>query len=301
MNQRVLVSGGSGFVGSTVAQELIRRGRDVTVLDLRKPSFDAGWLNADICDGVSLAELLSDFDSVCHLAAIGDVYQAARDPISTARINVEGSLRLLQASAEAGVRRFIYASTWEVYGKILREPVDETHPCNPDHPYSITKLAGEQLCLRVGASRGISVISLRLGTAYGRNMRPTSVFSRFIDSAIHERPILVEGSGEQSRQFTHTSDIAKAFDLSLDYAGRERVFNITAGRSVSVKQLAQKVGARLSREVKHAPARNWDPSWGRISSDLAQRELNWKAEADFDRALEDLIEHRISRVESVKS
>src|SRR5437899_3183715 len=136
---------------------------------------------ADLGDIAALADAFRGSNFVCHLAAIGDVYLAAEKPYLAAQTNVTGTANVCEAALKAGVSKLIYASTWEVYGKPRYEPIDEDHPCAPDHPYNITKLAGERLALAYSHLRdGVSVSALRLGTAYGTRMRPNSVFSLFI-------------------------------------------------------------------------------------------------------------------------
>src|SRR5437867_583706 len=144
--KRIIVTGGAGFVGSAVVRGLAARGLDVAALDIANPGVEVEWCRADILDSVDLAQFLRGADAVCHLAAVGDVYEAARDPVATARLNVEGTARVVEAAAKARVPSIVYASTWEVYGPPIYQPVDENHPCSPKHPYSITKLAGETIC-----------------------------------------------------------------------------------------------------------------------------------------------------------
>src|SRR5437867_6502697 len=117
MKDRVLVTGGAGFVGAEVASELHTAGYDVTIVDLRKPDLSLPWIRGDLLESDTLADRLRTTPFVCHLAAVGDVYEATRLPAMAMRVNCEGTLRLALECAKAGVRKFVYASTWEVYGK----------------------------------------------------------------------------------------------------------------------------------------------------------------------------------------
>src|SRR5579859_5968509 len=164
---RGIVTGATGFLGSHVADHLAERGHDITVFDSR-PTDRLPCVVGDLLDATALRAAFRGADFVCHLAAIGDVYLAAEQPALTASVNVTGTTNVCDAALKAGVKRVIVASTWEVYGEPHYQPIDEAHPCAPDHPYNITKLAGERLALADAMLRtSFDVISLRLGTAYG--------------------------------------------------------------------------------------------------------------------------------------
>ena len=151
----------------------------------------------------------------------------------------------------------VYASTWEVYGDPVYEPVDEKHPCEPDHPYNITKLAGERMLLAADRLRDVPVIALRLGTAYGLGMRPNSVFEIFIDKARKGEPITIQGDGSQGRQFTHARDIARAFVAAAksDVGGSPSTWS---REMISIKQLAEMVTERFPTEVTYGQPRPGD-------------------------------------------
>ena len=289
MAKRILVSGGAGFIGSFLAEELVRRGHEVVVLDANKPQIKVEWRKGNLLDGAELVPLIDDCDSLCHLAAIGDVYQAAEDPVKTVRVNVEGTLNLLLAASRAKMGKFLYASTWEVYGYPIYEPIDENHPCAPDHPYSITKLAGERLCCSANGTGRMAVVSLRLGTAYGPGMRPTSVISRFIRAGVEGRPIRIHGSGNQFRQFTHLGDIAEAFALALSYNGPRDVFNIVSDKRTTIRDLASMVRKRFDVPIEFTPSRKRDAPSAYVSSRLALEELGWEPQVDFSKAFSDLV------------
>ncbi len=195
-------------------------------------------------------------DAVVHIGAIGDVYLAGEQPELAAAVNVTGSANVAAAALKAGAR-VVNASTWEVYGEPRYQPLDEEHPCQPDHPYNITKLAGEQLLLAADHLRDLPVISLRLGTAYGSGSRPNSVFRIFIDRARRGDPLTIQGDGQQGRQFTHASDIARAFSMACRSDVRGTALNTVAPETVSIKELAELVVARYPTEpdLWRAPAR----------------------------------------------
>ena len=207
---RVLITGSAGFLGGHVADAFVQAGHEVTGFDQRETNLpEVQSVLGDFLDEDLLTEVLADKDVICHIGAIGDVYLAAEQPALAASVNVAGSATVGRAAAKTGTR-VVYASTWEVYGEPEYEPVDEQHRCEPDHPYNITKLAGERMLIAADRLRDVPVIALRLGTAYGLGMRPNSVFEIFIDKARKGEPITIQGDGSQGRQFTHARDIARA-------------------------------------------------------------------------------------------
>ena len=289
---KVLVTGAAGFLAPHVAHAFRRDGHDVRLTDVRRGDGSDPIVVADFTDPDSALSVTEGIDVVCHLGGVGDVYRALDEPVLTASANVVGTVALLEGARRTGVTKFIYASTWEVYGEPVYQPIDELHPCAPDHPYGITKLAGDRLALCYDALKELPVVSLRLGTAYGSGMRGNSVFSIFIERAMQGQPITVAGSGEQTRQFTHASDIGRAFVLAATAPIRGEAVNIVAGEAVSIRQLADSIASVYPTSIKHVPARRGDVPPARVSSAKAERLLAWKPEVDFQEGLRDLIASR---------
>jgi UDP-glucose 4-epimerase len=285
-----VVTGGSGFLGSHVADVLVEDGHEITVVDLA-PTDRHRWIGVALEDRAALAAAFRGAEFVCHFAAVGDVYLAAEKPWLAAQANVVGSANVCDAAVAAGVAKVVGASTWEVYGPPQYQPIDEGHPCAPDHPYNITKLAGERLSLAYGHLRsGLSVVQLRLGTAYGTRMRPNTVFSLFIDKATRGEPITIQGTGDQGRQFTHARDIGRAFALALEKADSGSVYNTVGDEFVSIKRLAELVTARIPTEIVYAAARQADVPSARVSNERIKRDLGWTPQIRFERGLGELIE-----------
>ena len=285
---KVLVTGGSGFVGSHVVDALIAAGHEPYVFDLREPR-SGTFLRGDLTRLDDLVLATAQVEAVCHLGAVGDVYLAFNDPPLAAALNVVGTANVMQAALQNQLRKVVYASTWEVYGDPHYEPLDELHPCNPDHPYNITKLAGERLALSYDALKGVPVVALRLGTAYGLRMRPNSVFSIFIDRARKGEAITIQGTGSQSRQFTHARDIARAFVLALAADVHGSAYNIVASESISIRQLAEMVTAELPTEIVCTEARVGDVPPAMISSEKAAQQLGWTSGVNFRDGLRELL------------
>jgi UDP-glucose 4-epimerase len=289
-SMRVLVTGAAGFLGRHVAQRLLDDGFDVTGLDVQVPDqVSIPIVAGDLTDRQTVLNAARGHEVLCHIGAIGDVYLAASDPSLAAAVNVTGSANVASAAAEVGAR-VVYASTWEVYGAPHYEPIDEEHPCEPDHPYNITKLAGERILIAADRMHDVPVLALRLGTAYGSGLRPNSVFRIFIDRARRGEPITIQGDGSQSRQFTHAFDIAHAFSLACRSELRGLAINITARDPVSIKQLAELITGRYSTEVRYGQARPGDVVPAMVSPNKAAELLGWEAEVGFEDGLTELMD-----------
>lgn len=189
----------------------------------------------------------------------------------------------------------VYASTWEVYGKARYEPVDESHPCEPDHPYNITKLAGERMLLAADRLQGVPVISLRLGTAYGPGLRPNSVFRIFFDRARGGEPLIIQGDGSQSRQFTHADDIARAFLLASESDAHGIALNVVAPEAVTIGRLAEIVSGRYGAELRFGEPRPGDIPSARVSSERAREVIGWEPGIPFETGFQELMDDWESR------
>jgi UDP-glucose 4-epimerase len=262
----------------------------VTGFDLRSVSQSGvRSIVGDLGDAAAVNQVVAGHDVVCHIGAIGDVYLAASDPALAAAVNVTGSAHIAEAARRAGAK-VVYASTWEVYGQPQTEPIDEDHPCSPDHPYSITKLAGERMLLAAGHLHDLGVIALRLGTAYGSGLRPNSVFRIFIDKARRGDPITILGDGSQSRQFTHASDIARAFAMACRSEIRGVALNTVAPEPISIKQLAEAVIGRYPTELVFGPARPGDVPPAIVSSARIAKSLGWIPAVSFEEGILELMD-----------
>jgi UDP-glucose 4-epimerase len=286
---RVVVTGAAGFLGRHIARRFRDEGWDVTGFDVAPFEEDGiRFAQGDLTDAISLEQALDKQDVVAHVGAIGDVYLAGDQPSLAAQVNVLGTANVADVGVRHGLR-VVYASTWEVYGHPKYQPLDEDHPTMPDHPYSITKLAGESLVLSAAALRSLSAVALRLGTAYGSGLRSNSVFRIFIDRARRGEPITIQGDGRQGRQFTHASDIANAFYLAAQSEVSGVAMNIVAPETVSVRELAEKVVRRFPTDLSFGEPRPGDVPPALVSAQRAKQLLGWEAVMPFDRGLDELV------------
>lgn len=286
---KVLVTGASGFLGRHVARHFRDSGWEVT-------GFDVSWLEepnvrfiqGDLTEANSVTQAAQGADVIVHIGAIGDVYLAGEQPALAAEVNVVGTANVVEAALKSGAR-VVYASTWEVYGEPLSEPITEDHPTLPDHPYSITKLAGESLVLAAARLRDLPALALRLGTAYGSGLRPNSVFRVFLDKAVTGEPITIQGDGSQGRQFTHATDIANAFELAATSDATRIALNVVAPETVTIKELAESIIARHPTEVSFGPSRPGDVPPALVSAEKARTVLGWTAAVSFENGLDEFI------------
>lgn len=287
---RAVVTGAAGFLGRHVTRHLQGEGFDVTAFDqaaIEDP--DVRSIQGDLLDADAVNHAVAGSEVVVHIGAIGDVYLAGERPELASAVNVTGSANIANAALGAGAK-VVYASTWEVYGEPEYEPIDEDHRCEPDHPYNITKLAGERILLAAGELRDLPVVALRLGTAYGSGLRPNSVFRIFIDRAKRGEPITIQGDGTQGRQFTHASDIARAFAIACGSDARGVALNTVAPEMVSIKELAERVVDRYPTELTFGDPRPGDVPPARVSPERIGAVLGWKAEMPFDQGLTELMD-----------
>jgi len=250
--EKVLVTGGAGFIGSHLVDCLMREKREVTVLD----DFSTGrlqnieqnmnrirLLKKDVRDLKAVKDAVKDADAVFHLAAIISVPLSIRKPELVNEVNVKGTLNLLAASINSDVKNFVYISSGAVYGEAEKLPIKEEQPTNPISPYAVSKQAAEHHCKVFHQTYGLKTIRLRLFNVYGPRMQTGSyggVITQFISRLARNSSPIIYGDGEQTRDFVHVSDVTEACLLSLhDETSAGEVFNIGSGEAVSINQLAQ--------------------------------------------------------------
>ena len=286
---KAVVTGAAGFLGRHISRRFAREGWDVVGFDLEDSSgTGVESVVGDLMDLALVDGAVAGADVVLHVGAIGDVYLAGERPDLAAAVNVVGTANVINAALAHDVR-VVYASTWEVYGEPISEPIDEDHPTFPDHPYSITKLAGESLILTSCRLGGLRALALRLGTAYGTGLRPNSVFRIFLDKATKGEPITIQGDGSQGRQFTHASDIARAFEMAAQSEISGMALNVVSPETTTIKELAERIIARHPTEVTFGPPRPGDVAPARVSAERARAVLGWSAQIPFDEGIDQFI------------
>jgi nucleoside-diphosphate-sugar epimerase len=280
---KVLITGSEGFIGKHLVKYLKKKKITVYPYDLS--------LGQDLFNKKTLEKAIKKVDYIIHLAAVGDVYQAEKNPQNALKVGIIGTQNLIEIANKYPIKKIIYASTWEVYGKPIYQPIDENHPCNPTHPYSIAKLGGE-LIIR-SAFNKIPWIILRLGSAYGPNMRPYAVIPLFINKALKKETILLHGGGNQKRQFTHVDDINNAFYKLITKPVKNNVFNIVNSKVLTIKQIAQLIIKKLPTKIKIEKQRSGDVPSAVISSKKIKKIVGWSPHIKTNNGILDLIKMEI--------
>lgn len=256
---RVLVTGGAGFIGSNVVAELLARGHSVTVLDNLSTGYEANlegldvrFVLGDVRRTEDVGRAMRGQDGVCHLAASVGNKRSIEDPQFDASVNVLGTISVLEAMRENAVRRIVYSSSAGIFGEPQREPVDESHPCEPVSPYGATKWCGEKLCLSYQHLHGVRAVCLRYFNVYGEHQRFDAygnVIPIFAARALKGQPLTIYGDGMQTRDFVHVGDVARANAAALETEDARGPVNVGTGHRTSVLDLARAIRAHCDAPV----------------------------------------------------
>jgi UDP-glucose 4-epimerase len=300
---RCLVTGGAGFIGSHLVRELQRQGAIVQVLDDlstgKRSNLDPGTnlLEGSVTDRSHLCKAMSGQDFVFHLAAIPSVPRSIENPERTARVNIWGTLEVLEAARRAGVKRLVYSSSSSIYGGITHQDARKESECpRPLSPYAAQKLSGEQLCVAYGKSMGVSTVSLRYFNIFGPGQDPESpyaaVIPKFICAAMGGNEILVHGDGEQSRDFTHVSNAVHANILAVrpDPSLSAQIFNVGCGENYSLNHLIALIEKFFDAKITRAgsASRPGDVRFSRADIGAARLQLGYEPLVSFADGLADL-------------
>jgi nucleoside-diphosphate-sugar epimerase len=295
--RRVLVTGGAGFIGSHLVDALVKRSYTVHVLD----NFSTGShehrnslvevINADIRDGQSITPAFKGVDCVFHAAALPRVPLSIEKPLDTHLVNVDGTLNVLIAARDAGVRRVVFSGSSSVYGEQSQLPLQEDMTPNPLSPYALQKLTGEQYTRLFHHLYGMETLTLRYFNVFGPRMSIegayVTVIGAFLRARLDRKPLLIYGDGEQTRDFTHVRDVVRANLLAMDSDIADgRALNIGHGRSVSVNWIAERIG----QPTLHLPARPGEPRHTLADSSRADKVLGWVPEVSTEDGVEELIQ-----------
>jgi UDP-N-acetylglucosamine/UDP-N-acetyl-alpha-D-glucosaminouronate 4-epimerase len=284
---KVLVTGGAGFIGSNLVRALLERGDDVRVLD----NFSTGsranldGIDIEIVEGElrsyeRVHNAVRGTEVVYHLGALGSVPRSVQDPLTSSAVNVEGTLNVLLAARDEGVRRVVFSSSTSVYGTSRTLPTPETEPPDPISPYGVAKLAAERYCTAFSrVYESFETVVLRYFNVFGPRQSPFSQYAAviplFIEAIARGEPVTVHGDGEQSRDFTYVANVVDATVSASDAPNVSgRPFNVAGGAPATVNELADAIGRILGKPVdkRSAEPRAGDirASWADLS---AAREL----------------------------
>jgi len=298
-NQVAVVTGGAGFIGSHVVDQLLDQGYVVRVVDNLvggrelNLAHHAGnsrlhFEKSDIRALQPGASLFKGAGAVFHFAGIGDIVPSIEQPLEYMSVNAQGTVQVLECARQAGVAKFVYAASSSCYG-LAETPTREDHPIRPKYPYALSKYHGEQAALHWHVVYGLPVNSVRIFNAYGTRSRTSgaygAVFGVFLRQKIAGKPFTVVGDGTQARDFLYVTDVAKAFVLAAETPLAGRIWNLGAGNPQPVNRLVELLGG----EVVYIPKRPGEPDVTHADITAITRDLGWRPEVSFEQGVSNIL------------
>lgn len=315
MKSKVLVTGGAGFIGSHIAEELLEKGHEVIVYDnlttgsienLEKVKNHIEFVRGDILNFNDLQNAMKGVDIVSHHAAQLEIFRGTDDPEYDLDINTKGTLNVLKAAKNAGVEKIINASSACIYGQV-EGPTAETHYPRPNWTYGVSKLAAEKYCHIYSDYHGLPVVNLRYGITYGEREWYRRVLTIFVKRAVSDQPLVVFGDGSQIRDFIYVGDAVRCHNICMDSdKANGQSYNVGTGMPTTIEELAQKVvkasGKNLEiifEETPEGACSKLVPGKRRNAEELkvmllniekAKRELDWQPLTELQDGLKNEIQ-----------
>jgi UDP-glucose 4-epimerase len=301
--KKVFVTGGAGFIGSHLVEALERRGDQVCVIDNLSSGFrdnlaktDAQFIVSDIRDEHAVFREMEGTEVMFHLAAFVSVPASVSNPVECYDTNVMGSLNLLKAAQELGVKRIVMASSAAVYGE-RTEVVSETDQLSPVSPYATSKISMEDLARVFSKAYGLETVCLRFFNVYGPRQSPNSTYAaaipRFTQDLINNNQVTIRGDGAQTRDFIFISDVVQGLLKASDVAGVSgEVFNLAGGKSISIMELVDILHRFFpeAKEPNYGPARDGDIRFSQADISKAREALGYRPEVDVEEGLRRTVE-----------
>ena len=293
ISKTCMVTGGAGFIGSHLTEALINKGCKVIVLD----NFSTGRPQnlepiknhanlsvheVDVTEYELIRPYFTNVDYVFHLAALADIVPSIQHPREYHHSNVNGTLSVLEAAKDAGVKRFVYTASSSCYGIPDTYPTSESAPIRPMYPYALTKYVGETYAMHWHKVYGLPVVSLRLFNVYGPRSRTSgtygAVFGVFLAQKLAGKPFTVVGDGTQTRDFTFVTDVVNAYIKAAETDFEGEIFNVGSGNTYSVNRLVE----LLEGEIEYIPKRPGEPDCTFAETKKINSIIGWHPEVSFD-------------------
>lgn len=293
--KKVIVVGGAGFIGSNLVDALLENAYEVHVVDnliggkKENVNKDAKLHILDIRNLASIKNIFNNTEYVFHLAALPRVQFSIENPVETNDVNVNGTLNVLIASRDAGVKKVVYSASSSAYGNQEQMPLTEDMPANPLSPYGLQKYIGEMYCKVFSDIYGLKTVSLRYFNVYGPRLNPDGAYAlvigKFLKQMANNEPLTVTGGGTQTRDFTHVLDVVRANILAAESKkiGNGEVINIGAGRNFSINKLAGLFGG----QIKYIESRT-EPKDTLANNQKAKDLLGWTPKITLEEGIEKL-------------
>lgn len=299
---RVVVTGGAGFIGSHTTDLLLNLGYEVSVIDNlsggnlknlsdHKDNSNLTFFKADIRDIDSIKKIIKGASAVIHFAGLGDIVPSINAPLEYMDVNVGGTIKVLESCREMGVRRLVYAASSSCYGEAIT-PTPETAQIDTKYPYAFSKYLGELAVIHWRKVYKLDAVSLRIFNAYGPRSRTSGAYGAVIGVFMAQRlanlPLTIVGDGSQRRDFVYVQDVADAFVKAAFAEGlQEPIMNLGSGLSHSVNDLAELIGG----ERNYIPNRPGEPFETLAEVDRIQKQLEWSAKTSFSDGIAKVLEH----------
>lgn len=296
MAEKVVVTGGAGFIGSHIVDEALARGFEVHVIDNYAGGKKADRINdkatyheLDIRTYDDIVPIIAGAKYVFHEAALPRVQFSIENPLETFAVNVTGFLNILRAAHIGGVSRVVAASSGSVYGDQSVMPLVETMEAQPKSPYGMQKYVSERMAKLWSEVYGLPTVSLRYFNVYGKRMDPEGAYAlaiaKFIKQRLEGKPITIWGDGSHTRDFTHVSDVVRANFLAAESekAGKGEALNIGAGSNKSVNELAALIGGPVVNEEERL-----EPAHALADNKKARELLGWEPQVKFEDGIAEL-------------
>jgi UDP-glucose 4-epimerase len=300
-NKIHLITGGAGFIGSHLVDQLLAAGYKVRVLDNfsvgRKENLAHHASNpnleiiaGDVNDFDIVSSAMHEIDTVFHLAARADIVPSIEMPEVYYQANVNGTFNVMQAARKEEVRKVIYASSSSCYGMTDEIPTTEAAPTQPQYPYALTKYLGEQILFHWGQVYNIPTLAICIFNAYGPRARTKgtygAVFGVFLAQIAANKPVTIVGDGEQKRDFIYVTDVANAFVMGAQSDIDGKRLNIGSGHPQSINHLVKLLKAK---EIVHIPKRPGEPDITFANTTEVERDLNWEAKVPFEKGVDNML------------
>lgn len=302
---KYLITGGAGFIGSNLACEILKRGDSVRIIDnfssgrranLEPILRDIELIEGDIRDFWTVSDAMTDIDYVLHHAALPSVIRSVQNPLTANAVNIDGTLNVLEAARQAGVKRLVFACSSAIYGESEELPKIETMKPEPLSPYAVNKLTGEHYCKIYNYLYGLETVSLRYFNVFGPRQDPTSQYSAviplFIKAVLQGKSPTIFGDGEQSRDFIYIANVVAANLKACTASGvAGQSYNIGCGRRYTLNETLKLISDVIGKDVtpRNVDARPGDIRHSGADITAALTELDYTIDVDFKAGLADTI------------
>ena len=291
---KILVTGGSGFIGSHVVEVLLRNNNEVLIYDLEKPRYvqECDYVKADVNDSTKLENVSKNFDMIYHMAAEANVNRFYENPFFSNYITADSTISVLEAAKKNKISRVLLSSTEWIYGSIEgkeNEKITEETPYaqNPDHLYTSSKIAAELFCKNYKTLYGVNYTIMRYGIPFGERARAETVTPIFINKILNGEEITIHGDGSQTRQFIYVRDLAEGNVACMQPEGENHIFNINGRETIKVIDIVitlEKVIGKKAK-IKFIEDRKGNYKGRFISSEKAEKLLGWKPKYSYMEAM----------------